>query len=526
MRLDHRNSIVGMATVCVACWASVATAQERVRSMPFPAPGDPSASTLGDAPGASGTGAPGNAPAGGQGVIGTGPGPGFPRVPQGITRPPQPFGAPPGPGIGPVPRLPDAELPLYGQLAAPPGGEPDGPPGGLTLDQAIGRLLQANLDLRAKAMEIPKAQADVLTAGLWANPLLFMDAQFIPYGTLAEEAGPTQYDVNITHPIDLNGKWRRRTEVAVRAKEVIEAQYQDAIRLQIDNLYTAWIDVLAARETIRYLRASLESLVDLLEATEALLDQGAAIPSDVNRIEILRDSTELALLEAEETLLDANRTLAAILYLPPDAAETLQVRGSLRGPDLPSPPVDELIRMAMEIRPDLATFRLGTLRARAEVGLAKANRFEDVFLLYQPYTYQDNSSAGTGNSWAVGLTVPLPIYNRNQGNIARARHTVEQTRVQVADMERRVLTEVQRAERAYAVTLATVRRLEGEILPAARENLESSLVLYRSGERDQISFLEAQRAFNEVSRQYRDALVRHRRAMLRLNTAIGRRVFP
>ena len=79
------------------------------------------------------------------------------------------------------------------------------------------------------------------------------------------------------------------------AKEVIEAQYQDAIRLQIDNLYTAWIDVLAARETIRYLRASLESLVDLLEATEALLDQGAAIPSDVNRIEILRDSTELAL---------------------------------------------------------------------------------------------------------------------------------------------------------------------------------------------------------------------------------------
>ena len=180
----------------------------------------------------------------------------------------------------------------------------------------------------------------------------------------------------------------------------------------------------------------------------------------------------------------------------------------------------------MEIRPDLATFRLGTLRARAEVGLAKANRFEDVFLLYQPYTYQDNSSAGTGNSWAVGLTVPLPIYNRNQGNIARAQHTVAQTRIQVADVERRVLTEVQRAERAYAVTLATVRRLEGEILPAARENLGSSLVLYRSGERDQISFLEAQRAFNEVSRQYRDALVRHRRAMLRLNTAIGRRVFP
>jgi cobalt-zinc-cadmium efflux system outer membrane protein len=513
----------------MGCWAAVAGAQQSTRSAPSPSPGDPSTSTLGDAPGASATGALGNAPAGGQGVIGTGPGPGFPRVPQGITRPSQPFGPPSGPGIEPVPRLPDAELPLYGRLEAPSGGSPAGPPGGLTLDEAIDRVLRVNLDLRAKAMEIPKAQADILTAGLWANPLLFMDAQMVPYGSFdGTGGGPTQYDVNITHPIDLNGKWKRRTEVAVRAKEVIEAQYQDAVRLQVDNLYTAWIDVLATRETIRYLEASLESLADLLGATQALREQGSAIPSDVNRIEILRDSTELALMETQETLVDANRTLATILYLPPDVAERLEIRGELRGPDIPAPPREELIRVAMETRPDLAAFRLGTLRARAEVNLARANRFEDVFLLYQPYTHQAPLEAGdnSSTSWAVGLTIPLPIYNRNQGNIAKARHTVTQTQIQLADVERRVLVDVQRAERAYAVTTAAVRRLEGEIVPAARENLETSLVLYRSGERDQLSYLEAQRAFNEISRQYRDALVRHRRAMLRLNTVVGRRLFP
>ncbi|WP_158633571.1 TolC family protein [Tautonia sociabilis] len=502
---------------------SVPWAQAQVPDPSGPGSGE---STLGASPGSDGS-TPGQGP-GGEGVIGTGPGPGFPRVPQGITRPGQPFGAPAELGIGPVPSLPEAELPLYGRLEVPTGPEGAGPPGGLTLDQAIARLLHANTDLRAKAMEIPKAQADIITAELWANPLLFFDSQLIPYGgPFAEEAGPTQYDINITHPIDLNGKWKRRREVAVLAKNVIEAQYQDAVRLQVDNLYTAWVDVLAARETLRYLRFSAQALEDLVEATRALLEQGAATPADVNRVEILLDSTNVALVETEETLLDAKRTLATVLYLPPDAAMTLEVSGVLRAPDPPVPPVEELIPMALAVRPDLAAYRIGIRRADANVRLQRANRFEDVFLFYQPYTHQaGRADSGTNTSWAIGATIPLPIYNRNQGNIERARHTAVQTKIQLADLERRVITEVQRAERAYAVSLASVRRLEEDILPKARENLETGLELYKAGEESQITYLEAQRNFNEVSRQYRDTLVRHRRVMLQLNTAVGRRLLP
>lgn len=486
-------------------------------------------STLGASPGADG-GTPGQGPGAGGGIIGTGPGPGFPRVPEGITRPGQPFGAPTELGVAPVPSVPEAELPLYGRLEVPTGPEAAGPPGGLTLDQAIARLLQANTDLRAKAMEIPKAQADVITAGLWANPLLFFDSQLIPYGgPFAEEAGPTQYDVNITHPIDWNGKWKRRQEVAVLAKSVIEAQYQDAVRLQIDNLYTAWVDALAARETLRYLRYSADALGGLVAATRALLEQGAATPIDVNRVEVLLDSTNIALIETEETLFDAKRTLATVLYLPPNAAMTLEVTGVLRAPDPPIPPVDELIGMALATRPDLAAYRIGIRRAGANVRLQRANRFQDIFLFYQPFTYQGDRSfgeTGTHTSWAIGATLPLPIYNRNQGNIQRARHTVVQTKIQVADLERRIITEVQRAERAYAVSMASVRRLEQAVLPKARQNLEASLDLYKAGEEGQIAYLEAQRNFNEVSRQYRDTLVRHRRVTLQLNTAVGRRLLP
>ena len=72
-----------------------------------------------------------------------------------------------------------------------------------------------------------------------------------------------------------------------------EAQYQNAVRLQIDNLYTAWVDVLAAQETIKLLESGLKSLDNQKQATEALAKQGAASQSEVNNVEIQRDSTDL-----------------------------------------------------------------------------------------------------------------------------------------------------------------------------------------------------------------------------------------
>ena len=164
--------------------------------------------------------------------------------------------------IAPPPIVPPAQLPIYGSLSLPEEAEDDGPPGGLTLDQAIEILVRENLTLKAIAYEIPQAQADILTASLRANPLLFADAQLVPYGNYSDQrpGGPVQYDVNVTLPLDLSHKREARMAAAGRAKQVLEAQYQDAVRLQIANLYTAFVDVLAARETLRFSRASLEGL--------------------------------------------------------------------------------------------------------------------------------------------------------------------------------------------------------------------------------------------------------------------------
>src|SRR4029077_15119242 len=97
-----------------------------------------------------------------------------------------------------------------------------------------------------------------------------------------------------------------------------------------------------------------------------------------------------------------------------------------------APPTDELIQIAQAFRPDIAAFRLGVKSAEANVRLQLANRFTDVYVLYQPYTLQDNSPYGlkSPTSWALGVTVPLPVYNRNQGGIARAKMNVTQSQIE------------------------------------------------------------------------------------------------
>jgi cobalt-zinc-cadmium efflux system outer membrane protein len=426
--------------------------------------------------------------------------------------------------------LPVPRAPLYGTLSLPTEEGSEGPAEGLTLDEAIDLLIQNNLDLKSMFMEIPQARADVLTASLRANPILYADSQLVPYGAFSNRrpGGPTQYDLNISHPIDYSHKRRARTDYATRALKVTEAQYQNVVRIEINNLYTAFIEVLAARQTLQYTNASVAGLDVLLEKTRDLFREDTASSADVNEVKTLREIAEVGVLDAEENLRKAKRTLGLVLNLAPDQAESLEVRGTIvdRGP--PPPPLDELIRIALASRPDVVAFRLGLQFAESGVRLAQANRFQDAYLLYQPYTFQNNApfQKESATSWALGMTFPLPVYNRNQGNIERARQNVTQSQLELAAMERKVVTDVEQAAREYQVSRQIVERIRTQILPTSKRAVEARFKLFQGGEVNVVSFLQAQRTYNDNVKAYHDTVVRHRRSMLSLNTALGQRILP
>lgn len=406
-----------------------------------------------------------------------------------------------------------------------------GPADGLTLDAALERMMVANLDIRALRHELTQADADILTAGLRTNPLVYMDTQFIPYGTFNEQrpGGPTQYDLNITLPLDVSKKRQARTVVARMARTTLEAQFQDVTRRQIDNVYRAFVNLQAARIDWLAAAATVRRQEQRLAELEQRADSDASQARDaIDHLAFTLERSRNSLEDARESLEDARDGLGVLLALPPEEAAGLEPHGSLRA-RVPEPPgLAELESVALRCRPDIRAARLGVSRAGAEVALQRANRFEDVYLFYDPITIQDASPYGrqSASSWAVGLTCALPIFNRNQGNIARAESNVGQSRLEMSSLEQRAMAEVRLAEREYRRSRDAIGQIEQAILPRAEAVLARRREQFAAGTLTIDDLDGAVEDLAEVTQGHRDAVIRHRRAMLSLNTAVGFRIMP
>lgn len=458
----------------------------------------------------------------------------------GSQRPRVPINTRPGGVSGKVPHLP---APTQGGFPSRAAAVPDawailfeideqGPPQGLMWEQAVERLVHNSIVLRARALDIPQAQADVLTAGMHANPIVYFDRQLIgyqPYNTTTNPGGPSQYDLNVAYPVDLSHKRQARVDVACSAQRVVEALYQDAVRQEVDHLARAYVDVLAAQLALRTIEDGL-GRIDLIYQQHVAGEHPDAHEAECQRRQIMlqRHTLNLARIEAESVLRGSKRNLALVLNLSTERSAALELRGSVRDKAPPPPPLAQLMVTALANRPDLAAYRLGARRAGADVRLSKANVLPDVYLLYQPFTYQDNSpfNAPSSRSWAAGATVVVPLFDRNQGNIRRAGLNAQQSRLEAQAIEQRVRADVEAAYDEYQSTRQGIQQIEQRLVPDIHESLGESLKKFRDGQLDAASYLYALRDLDDLGRQYRELLIRHRRSMLALNTAVGVRVLP
>ncbi len=129
-------------------------------------------------------------------------------------------------------------------------------------------------------------------------------------------------------------------------------------------------------------------------------------------------------------------------------------------------------------------------------------------------------------SWQIGVLLPIPAFNRNQGEIIRARANVTQWRIEVERAQQEVIDEVRRAATEYAVSRQLVQQYERDILLHAHRLHEDRYRRFVEEQKDLRSYLSAHRDYQETIRDYLEALARHRRAMLRLNTVVGQRLLP
>ena len=282
------------------------------------------------------------------------------------------------------------------------------------------------------------------------------------------------------------------------------------------------------RSTCRAAQTDTALESERVKSIRDLVRQGLRPRAALTQALVTQGKAETELRKARANLLQSRRDLAVLLAAPPEQADGLAPSGPIHD-TAPLPPcVDDLVRLALRIRPDLAAYRLNLNRAQAQVDRTRAERMEDVILFYTPYQIQDfpGQTAQAALGWEAGSLIVLPVFDRKQGDIARANIEVRQTQTEVQGAEQQVINEVRQAATDYAVSRQSVERYERDILPGSRSVRAEKQRLFTSGREGIDVWLAARKDYNDVVRQYREVLLRHRRAMLKLNTVVGQRLLP
>jgi cobalt-zinc-cadmium efflux system outer membrane protein len=183
-------------------------------------------------------------------------------------------------------------------------------------------------------------------------------------------------------------------------------------------------------------------------------------------------------------------------------ADEFDAAGSIRR-DEPRIIQEDILKAALAQRPDLMLARGAQARNQADLRLQMAQGKVD-YTAGTEYRRQQGIN-GTGNSLGVYFSAPLPVWNRNQGEIARAQREIAQADTQVRAAEARVRGEVVSAWQQYSMSLGILRDIEQRMLSTSREVLQATEYSYRRGEATLVEFLDAQRAFSEVTQSYNEA---------------------
>ena len=289
----------------------------------------------------------------------------------------------------------------------------------ITLDQAVELALANSPTLKALRTQIQQNEAQEITAGLRPNPVLSGDTQFIPIFTPGQITDNTeQYDIGLGYLFERGRKRQNRLQAAKDTTAVTKSQVADAERMLTFNVAQQFINVLLADSDLQFAETDLKSFQQTVDISEYRYKAGDISEGDNLKIklQLLQFQTDVSSARvARVQALGSLRQLMGFNSVPRDYF----VAGELAYQPLTAS-VEDLQARALRERPDLRASQQGITAARSQISLAKANGKPDL-------NVSANYSHTPGlNSSSVFASIPLPIFNRNQGEIARTRFALTQ----------------------------------------------------------------------------------------------------
>ncbi|MEJ1170780.1 TolC family protein [Variovorax sp. CCNWLW235] len=388
--------------------------------------------------------------------------------------------------------------------------EPAGP---LDLRSAIALAQRANPGLSSAAREQEATDAAVLQAGAWPNPVLEAQVE-----DLRRDNRTTT--LLLSQPVELGGKRAARVTAAERARDqAASALLARRSELRASSI-TLFFDVLAAQERLRLMQDSLGLAQAATRAAANRVAAGKVPPLEETRSRVAEAGIQVELQQAEGALRSARRQLAA-LWGNPDPRFT-QAQGAVdRLP--PLTPAQDLERR-LAAAPVLRQARLEVERRQALSQLEQARRVPDITVSLGAKRVPADEGMGSGsgrNQVVVGVSVPLPIFDTNRGNVAEALSREEKARDDLAAAELQLGADVAQATERLRSARAAAETLQRDALPGAEAAYKAAAKGFELGKFSFLEALDAQRTHFQVRNQYLMAVADAHRAASELDRLLG-----
>ena len=390
----------------------------------------------------------------------------------------------------------------------------------ITLEQAISLALQHNHGLLAARTNIEQGQAQEVTAGLRPNPVLSADWGGLSIGPTDQGSylGATGFDVGLSYLFERGGKRGSRIRAAKDATAVARSQVADDERSLIFQVASQFIGVELAESTLELAEENLKSFERAVEIGEARFKAGGMSENDYLKIKLQLLQFQVDAQQAQLARVQALSDLRQLLGYESVPAD-FDVSGAFEYEGV-GVRLEGLQALASEHRPDLRAATQGVVAAQSQHQLAKANGSQDLTV---SGTYTRSSFEGGTNTAAIGVSIPLAIFDRNQGEIERTRVAVSQAEQQRAEVNGQVMTDVKDAYESLQRADRILRYYRSGYLEVSQKSRDISEYAYRRGATSLFDFLDAERAYRATQIGYRQALADYLVAVEQVRQSVGTR---
>ena len=413
-------------------------------------------------------------------------------------------------------RLSLAVAAVFGSLASAQG------PVRITLEQAIQMALRHNHTLQAARTTIQQNQAAEITANLRPNPTFFVDWEYLPIFSRPQGESVSDYlqastegDIGLSYLIERGHKRARRLEAARSATAVTRSQVADNERGVAFQAGSLFVNAQLAESTLELAERDLKSFQETVDISAFRFKDGGMSENDYLkiRLQLLQFQTDVqqALLARAQALSDLRQQLG---YDSVPADYDIVGEFEYRPLVVTLP---ELQTKALQNRPDLRAAVQGVTAANSQYALAKANGKQDP-------TISANYSHANGISGATwSFSIPLAIFDRNQGNIAQTRVGIRQAEELQKAASGQVLTDVRDAYEGLQESARIAQLFRASYLEVAQKSRDISEYAYRRGALALLDFLDAERSYRSTQLAYRQVVAAYLTALEQLRQAVGSR---